>query len=382
MPRILEEAGMLAALYTDSTTYSTLGQFARYATKIGIHSSRLASLSARIPNGIPRHKVFSSDRLLWSYFTKGLISSDLSKDFNRWGFNSADIVYSMYGEDCKFLELAKSQGLKIIIDVFCHPNLNKIMRDIYEKYSVTGPYPNINKIPMEDAHSKHIFDLGDMLLCPSEWVASGVKLFSPEHTNKIRIVPYGSSLPIIEGDTPASSSNSKYFLFAGRTAIGKGLCQVAEAAENLSREYPDWKTKVAGLDSRDVSWMRFREHLQFLGKVPLDKMRSLYQEAYAFVFPSFCEGQAGVVLEALTYGCPVITTKASGVDLKGVAGITIPPGDSKALLAAMLNLIETPKLQRTYAQGAFDLANNFYTLNAWSNRLVDALSDCHSTQPK
>jgi glycosyltransferase involved in cell wall biosynthesis len=58
--------------------------------------------------------------------------------------------------------------------------------------------------------------------------------------------------------------------------------------------------------------------------------------APVFVFPSFAEGSARAVFEALACGCYVITTPNSGTIVEqGVHGALVPPGDAERLAEAI-----------------------------------------------
>jgi glycosyltransferase involved in cell wall biosynthesis len=55
-----------------------------------------------------------------------------------------------------------------------------------------------------------------------------------------------------------------------------------------------------------------------------------------FVFPSYCEGSARVIFEAMACGCFIITTPNAGSIVQdGVHGRLIPPGDAGALRATL-----------------------------------------------
>ena len=166
IPRLLEEAGMLGALYTDSCAYSRLGRIAGGLSRLGLRNPSVRALASRIPKGVPRDKIFSSDRELGRFLSK----RGLGSDYERWGLQGACAVYSTYGDDIDFLGWAKVQGVKIIVDVFVHPETNRI---VSEEESCIHGNANTAMITNEDSHSKHVFELADLLLCPSEWVAGG-----------------------------------------------------------------------------------------------------------------------------------------------------------------------------------------------------------------
>jgi glycosyltransferase involved in cell wall biosynthesis len=68
--------------------------------------------------------------------------------------------------------------------------------------------------------------------------------------------------------------------------------------------------------------------------------------AWAFVLPSDEEGFAQVLTEAMSVGCPVITTDAQGggpnfVTDNGKYGLLVPRGDKEKLAEAMVRMLQT-----------------------------------------
>ena len=64
-----------------------------------------------------------------------------------------------------------------------------------------------------------------------------------------------------------------------------------------------------------------------------------------FVFPSFCEGSARVIFEAMAVGCFIITTPNSGSIVKdGVHGSIVPAGDHRALALAIDYALSNPQI--------------------------------------
>jgi glycosyltransferase involved in cell wall biosynthesis len=95
-----------------------------------------------------------------------------------------------------------------------------------------------------------------------------------------------------------------------------------------------------------VKKLHIEEEVLFFGYVPDYYLPQLYQAASCFVYPSFYEGFGIPVLEAMAYGCPVITSKNSSMEeiAKGVA-LLVDPFNKKAIMNA-INFILTHKEKR------------------------------------
>lgn len=366
VPKLLNEAGLLAALYTDSCRYTALGRMADFLVGLGVKQRSVKALSARDPKGIEREKIFSSDRLTVPPVFCGL--DTLAPVYKGWNRNCPDVVYSMYGEELDFLEWVKARGAKIIIDVFVHPRTNRIVAE--EEIRLLGRASEA-MIDREDAHSERAFQLADVLLCPSQWVAEGVREFSHACSHKIRVLPYGSSVGIAQTiNTPRPGT----ILFAGREPLRKGVHYLAEAAYLLRKEGMELDVRVAGVKQNQIGWMAHRSELNCLGTVPMEQMKKEYRQADLFVLPSLSEGQAGVLLEAMASGIPVVATRESGVDFDPGCGITVPARNASALAESIKSIVENREVRTRFAEGSLRQASVF-SMEAWKGRLVRIIEE-------
>ncbi|MBN2161941.1 MAG: glycosyltransferase family 4 protein [Pontiellaceae bacterium] len=373
IPRMMEEAGLLAGLYTDSSVYSPLGKAAAGLAKIGIKGAGLNALQARIPEGVPREKVFSSDRTLASVWRRSDYG-DLSAAFIRRGLSGANVVYNMFGEDLGFVEWAKERGCGVLVDVFVHPGTTAIVAEEHRQFIGVDEEAERMVSILHEYHQK-TFSLADILLCPSNWVAEGIRELFPDHAHKIRVVPYGSSL-IAHGQEQNAPVPGR-ILFAGREPLRKGVHYLAEATHLLRADGVSIDSRVAGVEKSWVSWIQYADELSILGQLPRVQMQAEFASADVFVLPSLSEGQASVILEAMACGCPVIATRESGVDFLPGCGVTVPSKDPKALAAAIADIIKDRSRRETLAAGSLRQAAE-YSVDSWKSRLVRVVEEAAS----
>lgn len=143
-------------------------------------------------------------------------------------------------------------------------------------------------------------------------------------------------------------------LFVGTMQVQKGVFTLIEAAAALAPrqrprfvfcgEGPDLEraraaSEAAGLASGAV----------FLGRVPRERMPGLYQAADAVALPSRQEAFATALLEAMASGVACLGTNDGGspeIIEDGRTGRLVPPGDSRALAAAIAELARDPHAAR------------------------------------
>lgn len=110
----------------------------------------------------------------------------------------------------------------------------------------------------------------------------------------------------------------KYFLFLGNIEPRKNIEAIVQAFDEIN--YKDfhlvlageagWKNKSTfGLINRIKSGKR----IHVIGYVDEDDKKYIYRKASAFIYPSFYEGFGLPILEAMSFGVPVITSANSSL---------------------------------------------------------------------
>ena len=138
-----------------------------------------------------------------------------------------------------------------------------------------------------------------------------------------------------------------YFLFVGTLQPRKNVERLVQAYESLPEDLRRARRLViagqAGWGSEGmVRHLRVLEQqgkVSWLGYVPADELRALYQGAGALVFPSLSEGFGIPVLEAFASGVPVITSNVSSLpEVAGQAALLVDPRSVDELSRAMQRL--------------------------------------------
>jgi len=135
-----------------------------------------------------------------------------------------------------------------------------------------------------------------------------------------------------------SASEELQILFAGYFEKRKGAEIVMDAFERIDNL--PWRLEIAGSVSPEVAdrarGFFSNPRVKYLGLLSRKDLASAMARAEVFIFPSFAEGSARVVFEALACGCYVITSPNSGSIVEdGVHGAIVPPGDSNSLAEAI-----------------------------------------------
>lgn len=175
-----------------------------------------------------------------------------------------------------------------------------------------------------------------------------------------------------QGHAPVDPTQGRYAAFAGRMSPEKGVETLIAAARGL----PEINVKLAG-DGPIESRLRggLPANVQMLGCLESPAMDSLYRGARFFVLPSRSYEMCPlVILEAMSHGLPVITTRLGGqAELveDGVTGFLFDPNDKQDLGRKMKRLWDDPELCRKFGAAGYRVARQKYGEEAYFRRLSD-----------
>lgn len=148
------------------------------------------------------------------------------------------------------------------------------------------------------------------------------------------------------------------FLFVGRITRDKGVNELCEAFDRLSKEYPQARLLLVGwredrldpLSERSLEIMSSNPAVTYVGEKFGDDLLAYYAAADCYVLPSYREGFPNTVLEAGAMGLPSIVTDINGsreIIVDNENGYIIPPRDTDALFAAMRRMMNDNR-RRSY----------------------------------
>jgi glycosyltransferase involved in cell wall biosynthesis len=119
----------------------------------------------------------------------------------------------------------------------------------------------------------------------------------------------------------------------------------------------------------------------FAGWVSKDLLLAMYSRSDLFVLPSssFSEGFGIVLLEAMSRGCPVLTTSFAGGSeavREGRSGIVVESADPAALSKAVLRFISDRAFARRCGKNGLKSVSEKYTWDILSERILKIYKRC------
>jgi glycosyltransferase involved in cell wall biosynthesis len=162
-----------------------------------------------------------------------------------------------------------------------------------------------------------------------------------------------------------AKSSAPYFLHIGVLEKRKNLPVLIKAFSIVLKKYPQYELVLAGntpvkkqLNDAPSIMAAIQEEqvskkVKLVGYVNSPAAATLYENAFAYVFPSLNEGFGLPLVEAFSFGLPVICSNSSALpEIAADAALLVNMNEANnidninALAAAMIKLIEAEDLQK------------------------------------
>jgi glycosyltransferase involved in cell wall biosynthesis len=182
--------------------------------------------------------------------------------------------------------------------------------------------------------------------------------------------------PLADG---APSGEAARLLFLGEIARHKGVFDLTRAFARVAHALPELRLIYAGTgaaieQTRDLTaQLGLGERCEFTGWLGAERKRAELAAASLFVLPSYVEGMPMALLEAMSWGLPVIATAVGGVPevlTHEVNGLLLAPGDIDALAAAIERLMREPQLRARLGRAARETVAARFSLDCAFERLL------------
>jgi glycosyltransferase involved in cell wall biosynthesis len=179
---------------------------------------------------------------------------------------------------------------------------------------------------------------------------------------------------------PAPLRSGRYLLFFGTVEPRKNIERLLDAYRASGVDLP---LVIAGPEAAGHRALEARLSAEpgvvRLGWRPRDQLIGLIRRSRATMFPSLAEGFGLPIAEAMTLGCPVLTS-ASGAtaEIAGNAGLLIDPHDTNAIAAAIARLATDDALCANLRAAGF-ARGRMFALDTYADRLRALYADTRRT---
>ncbi len=171
-------------------------------------------------------------------------------------------------------------------------------------------------------------------------------------------------------------SGRPYILAVSSMAAHKNFRLVLQALSRL--ENPPFDIAIAGGANSRIfgdSGIVANERLKWLGYVSDSELRTLYESALCFVFPSLYEGFGIPPLEAMQCGCPVLASRSASIpEVCGDAVLYFDAHNAEELASLLLRVSSDAVLRGELTKKGHDRAA-FFSWKKAALQVVAALRD-------
>jgi len=201
---------------------------------------------------------------------------------------------------------------------------------------------------------------------------------------KITVIYNGYEKKSSLSETKLKDKNTKhpYILYVGTLQPRKNITTLITAFAKYKQFYPDFKLVIAG----KKGWLYekifnlskklgLEDEIYFTDYISNNQLIYLYENAFCFVLPSFYEGFGIPPLEAMSFGCPVISSISSSLpEVSGNAALYFDPDDPYDLVEKLKKLKNDPDMRKNLTKKGYERIKLF----SWNDCAQKTLSTIKS----
>ena len=221
---------------------------------------------------------------------------------------------------------------------------------------------------------------------------SQVKEMDEFFAKKRIVIPNGLDVPSEKYKGKKSERDPKRILFVAGLRKTKGVLDLIETARRLKQMKLNFIMDVVGLWQEseteklfhaELSKHKLKDNILIHGKLTGQDKWDLYNSAKVFFFPSYYESENFplVLIEAMAFGLPIVSTKWRGITEmvdQGDSGFLCEVGQCEEFAEAIKSLIVDQDLHDNMSKSARSLYENNYTQNVFLSSMAEAFEDVTS----
>lgn len=237
-------------------------------------------------------------------------------------------------------------------------------------------------------HIGAILEQAKAICCVSEYTAHDASSRFPGIKNKIFVTPLGSN-PLFKPLSKDSElleqfklPQKPYILYVGEIQPRKNIHSILTSYDQLPRHIREAceLILIGSIKSRgnkqyfedSLNALQSQQGIHYLQNISNNDLARFYSNALLFIFPSFFEGFGLPVLEAMSCGCPVITSNTTSLkEVAADAALTVNPDEPEDIFSALTAMLENESLRSSMAVKGIDRSAQF-CWNVTAAKTMDA----------
>lgn len=292
-------------------------------------------------------------RIIWEQFILPL---------QLWS-DKVDVLLSL-GYICPLFVPCKSIVVIFDLNWFFHPEEFSFLSRFFWKTLVTFSANRADKIITSSINSKkdimHVLGISDEKI---EVVYGGVDRKHFKQTTDKKV---------LSGIKKKYKMTDRFILTVSAAYKFKNLSKFIDAFNSLNKKIPDLQLLIIGLGGRGkqealdkIGNYSLENKVIIAGWVPEMDIPYLYSAAQVYVHPSLYEGFGFPVLEAMSCGCPVVSSKSASLpELVGKAGVVVDANNAQDIAEGIKKIIDNCTIRSEFVKNGLARSKNFNWLDA------------------
>ncbi len=222
-----------------------------------------------------------------------------------------------------------------------------------------------------------MFESADLVVCNSQTSLLHYSRLFPNA--KFHVIYTGIDKIDQPTNRPKIDSGKIKILCAGVFSKRKGQVYLLKAMVKLVKTHPHISLTLIGGGDQDSVYRDFvaqnnlSKYVKFTGQIPYSELLQAYQNHHIFCLPTLSDTSPYVILEAMSYGLPIVATDIGSIkEMVDKAGLIAPPGDFKALEISLSKMISQPELRFAMSKVGMERVNRYYTWDKITDQWVNA----------
>ncbi len=216
------------------------------------------------------------------------------------------------------------------------------------------------------------------VIVPTNFVAEDLTKLYPFTADKINVTYEASEPPIKDKSTPLKGIDKPFIMHVGSPFPHKNIQHLIEAFELLLKTKPNLQLVLAGKKefyfNELEAWASQRPSHPFIhitGFITDTELKWLYEHAEAYVMPSLSEGFGLPGLEAMSHGCPLVSSNATCMpEVYGEAAHYFDPLNISSTATAVAEVLDNDDLRARLIAGGFEQVKKY----SWQTMAEQTLS--------
>ncbi|MBM5782833.1 MAG: glycosyltransferase family 4 protein [Pelagibacterales bacterium] len=235
-------------------------------------------------------------------------------------------------------------------------------------------YPEFFSLKDNTANHKRELALrADKIITVSENTKKDLLRFIKLDEKKIEVVPLASSFKATKTSNNQNDTH-KYLLFVGNRSIYKNFYFMVSSIADLLRQNYNLHLICFGheFSKKELAFLenlKIKEKVKTNGKTDAELVK-LYQNALAFIMPSYYEGFGIPTLEAMSCGCPVLAANKSSIpEVASDAALYFDPKDAQSIRSSVEKILSDNQLRESLIKKGYQ-RNDLFSWNKTAEKTM------------